>query len=153
MDKGPDNIIDFTSAENKILSDKEKKFVEFIFQGLGKKQAALEAGYAQSAAHVQATRLLKKDKIKKALDRLRSLQHQQTIHTMDKEIESIDAMIQEARERGQIGAAVQAARLKAQMLGYLVDKKEIKTTNLDTMSEDDIVNYLDSLKASYSNPQ
>ena len=72
---------------------------------------------------------------------------------MDKEIESIDAMIHEARERGQIGAAVQAARLKAQMLGYLVDKKEIKTTNLDTMSEDDIVNYLDSLKASYSNPQ
>ena len=70
---------------------------------------------------------------------------------MDKEIESIDAMIQEARDRGQTCAAVQAARLKAQMLGYLVDKKEIKTTNLDTMSDDDIAQYLDSLKASYNN--
>jgi hypothetical protein len=37
------------------------------------------------------------------------------------------------------------------MLGYLVDKKEIKTTNLDTMSDDDIAQYLDSLKASYNN--
>ena len=144
-----DNVIEFSHTENKILSDKEKKFVHGIISGLGKKQAALEAGYAETSAHVQASRLLKKDKILRAVSRARSLQMQQTVHTLDKEIDKLDRLYEAACTKKQLGAAVQAARLKAQLLGYLVEKKEVKHSQFDTMSEDDLIDYLDKLKANY----
>jgi phage terminase small subunit len=144
-----DNVIEFSHTENKILSDKEKKFVHGIISGLGKRQAALEAGYAETSAHVQASRLLKKDKITRAVSRARSLQMQQTVHTLDKEINKLDRLYEAACTKKQLGAAVQAARLKAQLLGYLVEKKEVKHSQFDTMSEDDLIEYLDKLKANY----
>ena len=87
-----DNIIEFSEVENKILSDKEKKFVNNIISGLPKRKAALEAGYAESSAHVQATRLLKKDKILRAVSRGRAVHQQQSIHTLDKEVEKLDVL-------------------------------------------------------------
>ena len=38
-----DNIIEFSEVENKILSDKEKKFVNNIISGLTKKRAAFRS--------------------------------------------------------------------------------------------------------------
>ena len=140
-----DNIIEFSEVENKILSDKEKKFVNNIISGLTKKRAALEAGYAESSAHVQATRLLKKDKILRAVSRGRAVHAQQSIHTLDKEVEKLDVLYEAAVAKKQLGAAVQAARLKAQLLGYLVEKKEVKHSALDTMSDDELITYLDKL--------
>jgi len=35
------------------------------------------------------------------------------------------------------------------LLGYLVEKKEVKHSQFDTMSEDDLIDYLDKLKANY----
>ena len=102
-----DNIIEFSEVENKILSDKEKKFVNNIISGLPKRKAALEAGYAESSAHVQATRLLKKDKILRAVSRGRAVHQQQSIHTLDKEVEKLDVLYEAAVEKKQLGAAVQ----------------------------------------------
>jgi len=49
----------------------------------------------------------------------------------------------------QYTAAVNAVRLKAQLLGFLVEKKEVKTTVLDTMSDDELTKYLDTIKAEH----
>jgi hypothetical protein len=37
-----DNVIEFSPIENKILSDKEKKFVHGIISGLGKRQPPIK---------------------------------------------------------------------------------------------------------------
>ena len=55
-----DNVIEFSHTENKILSDKEKKFVHGIISGLGKRQAALEAGYAENVSSRTSQPPLKK---------------------------------------------------------------------------------------------
>lgn len=145
-----DNIIEFNQVENKILSDKEKKFVNNIISGLGKKQAALEAGYAESSAHVQATRLLKKDKILRAVTRARQIQTQRTVHTVEEEVKKLDGLYAAACDKKQFGAAVQAARLKAQLLGYLVERKDVKVSQVDNMDEGELITYLDKLKLDYS---
>jgi hypothetical protein len=91
------------------------------------------------------TRLLKKDKILRAVSRGRAVHAQQSIHTLDKEVEKLDVLYEAAVAKKQLGAAVQAARLKAQLLGYLVEKKEVKHSVLDTMSDDELITYLDKL--------
>jgi len=44
---------------------------------------------------------------------------------------------------------VNAIRLKAQLLGFLVEKKEIKTNTLDSMSEDDLTQYLTQIRVDH----
>lgn len=52
------------------LNDKQKKFADLYFElNIGTK-AAIAAGYEETSAHVQASRLLKNDKIRDYLDGL-----------------------------------------------------------------------------------
>jgi phage terminase small subunit len=52
------------------LTDKQKKFVEAYFQLSKGTEAAVTAGYAVGSAHVEASRLLKNDKIRNYLEEL-----------------------------------------------------------------------------------
>jgi phage terminase small subunit len=71
------------------LSSMEKKFCEGIAQGKGKKQAAVDAGYSETSAHVQAARNLKKDKIIQYIDRLRADTRRLTSESVSKEVENL----------------------------------------------------------------
>lgn len=52
------------------LTNLQKKFAENIAKGMGKKEAAVEAGYSEKSAHVQASRNLRNDKIKECITEL-----------------------------------------------------------------------------------
>jgi phage terminase small subunit len=52
------------------LTDKQKKFVEAYFEFSKGTHAAVVAGYAVNSAHVEASRLLKNDKIREYLEEL-----------------------------------------------------------------------------------
>jgi len=41
-------------------------------------------------------------------------------------------------------------RLKSQLLGFLIEKKEVRTTVLDTLSDDELTKYLDQIKTEHS---
>ena len=131
------------------LSDLEKKFCEGIAAGKGKREAAVDAGYSPTSAHVQAARNLKKDKIIQYIDRLRTDVRRLTNESVSKEVERLDLLIKDALKDSQYSAAVNAIRLKAQLLGFLVEKKEIKTNSLDTMSEDDLTQYLTQIRVDH----
>ena len=131
------------------LSDLEKKFCEGIAAGKGKREAAIEAGYSPTSAHVQAARNLKKDKIIQYIDRLRTDVRRLTNESVSKEVERLDLLIKDALKDSQYSAAVNAIRLKAQLLGFLVEKKEIKTNTLDSMSEDDLTQYLTQIRVDH----
>jgi phage terminase small subunit len=131
------------------LSDLEKKFCEGIAAGKGKREAAVDAGYSPTSAHVQAARNLKKDKIIQYIDRLRTDVRRLTNESVSKEVERLDLLIKDALKDSQYSAAVNAIRLKAQLLGFLVEKKEIKTNTLDSMSEDDLTQYLTQIRVDH----
>ena len=131
------------------LSDLEKKFCEGIAAGKGKREAAIDAGYSPTSAHVQAARNLKKDKIIQYIDRLRTDVRRMTNESVSKEVERLDLLIKDALKDSQYSAAVNAIRLKAQLLGFLIEKKEIKTNTLDSMSEDELTQYLTQIRVDH----
>jgi len=131
------------------LSDLVKKFCEGIAAGKGKREAAIDAGYSPTSAHVQAARNLKKDKIIQYIDRLRTDVRRLTNESVSKEVERLDLLIKDALKDSQYSAAVNAIRLKAQLLGFLVEKKEIKTNTLDSMSEDELTQYLTQIRVDH----
>jgi len=132
------------------LSSMEKKFCEGIAAGKGKRNAAVDAGYSETSAHVQAARNLKKDKIIQYIDRLRVDARRLTSESVSKEVEKLDIVYKDACAKKQYSAAVNAIRLKSQLLGFLVEKKEVQHSTLDAMNEDEMSTYLDKIEKEHN---
>ena len=132
------------------LSHMEKAFCEGIASGKGKRQAAVDAGYSETSAHVQAARNLKKDKIIQYIDRLRVDARRLTSESVSKEVEKLDKVYADACGKKQYSAAVNAIRLKSQLLGFLVEKKEVQHSTLDSMNDDDLSTYLDQIQKDHN---
>ena len=132
------------------LSSMEKKFCEGIAQGKGKRNAAVDAGYSETSAHVQAARNLKKDKIIQYIDRLRVDARRLTGESVSQEVEKLDIVYKDACAKKQYSAAVNAIRLKAQLLGFLIEKKEVQHSTLDAMNDDEMATYLDKIEKEHN---
>ena len=132
------------------LSSMEKKFCEGIAQGKGKRTSAVDAGYSETSAHVQAARNLKKDKIIQYIDRLRVDARRLTSESVSKEVEKLDIVYKDACSKKQYSAAVNAIRLKSQLLGFLVEKKEVQHSTLDAMNDDEMSTYLDKIEKEHN---
>ena len=132
------------------LSSMEKKFCEGIAQGKGKRTSAVDAGYSETSAHVQAARNLKKDKIIQYIDRLRADARRLTGESVSQEVEKLDVVYKDACAKKQYSAAVNAIRLKAQLLGFLIEKKEVQHSTLDAMNDDDLSTYLSKIEKEHN---
>ena len=132
------------------LSSMEKKFCEGIAQGKGKRTSAVDAGYSETSAHVQAARNLKKDKIIQYIDRLRVDARRLTSESVSKEVEKLDIVYKDACSKKQYSAAVNAIRLKSQLLGFLIEKKEVQHSTLDAMNDDEMSTYLDKIEKDHN---
>ncbi len=132
------------------LSSMEKKFCEGIAQGKGKRTSAVDAGYSETSAHVQAARNLKKDKIIQYIDRLRVDARRLTGESVSQEVEKLDIVYKDACAKKQYSAAVNAIRLKAQLLGFLIEKKEVQHSTLDAMNDDEMATYLDKIEKEHN---
>ncbi len=132
------------------LTSMEKKFCEGIAQGKGKRTSAVDAGYSETSAHVQAARNLKKDKIIQYIDRLRVDARRLTSESVSKEVEKLDIVYKDACAKKQYSAAVNAIRLKSQLLGFLVEKKEVQHSTLDAMNDDEMSTYLDKIEKDHN---
>ena len=132
------------------LTSMEKKFCEGIAQGKGKRTSAVDAGYSETSAHVQAARNLKKDKIIQYIDRLRVDARRLTGESVSQEVEKLDIVYKDACAKKQYSAAVNAIRLKAQLLGFLIEKKEVQHSTLDAMNDDEMATYLDKIEKEHN---
>jgi hypothetical protein len=90
-------------------------------------------------------RNLKKDKIIQYIDRLRVDARRLTSESVSKEVEKLDKVYAEACGKKQYSAAVNAIRLKSQLLGFLIEKKEVQHSTLDAMNDDEMSSYLDKI--------
>ena len=59
-------------------------------------------------------------------------------------------MYADACGKKQYSAAVNAIRLKSQLLGFLVEKKEVQHSTLDAMNDDDLSTYLDQIQKDHN---
>jgi hypothetical protein len=95
-------------------------------------------------------RNLKKDKIIQYIDRLRADTRRLTSESISKEVEKLDNVYKNAIDKKQYTAAVNAIRLKSQLLGFLVEKKEVQHSTLDTMNDDELAKYLEQIKSDHN---
>jgi hypothetical protein len=93
---------------------------------------------------------LKKDKIIQYIDRLRADTRRLTSESISKEVEKLDNVYKNAIDKKQYTAAVNAIRLKSQLLGFLVEKKEVQHSTLDTMNDDELTKYLEQIKTDHN---
>jgi hypothetical protein len=105
--------------------------------------SSMERAFCEGIAQA---RNLKKDKIIQYIDRLRADTRRLTSESISKEVEKLDEVYRDACTKKQYSAAVNAIRLKSQLLGFLVEKKEVQHSTLDAMSDDDMAKYLDQIK-------
>jgi len=56
----------------------------------------------------------------------------------------------EASAKKQYSAAVNAIRLKSQLLGFLIEKKEVQHSTLDAMNDDEMSTYLDKIEKDHN---
>jgi hypothetical protein len=68
-----------------------------------------------------------------------------TSESVSQEVEKLDKVYAEACGKKQYSAAVNAIRLKSQLLGFLIEKKEVQHSTLDAMNDDEMSSYLDKI--------
>lgn len=101
------------------LSIREAAFAaQYVAKHGNGTQAAIAAGYAPSAAHVAASRLIRRGKVKRQIDRL-TRKHE---ITADRVLTRLDNLSAKAEERGNFPAAVRAEELIGKSLGMWVDR-------------------------------
>ena len=108
------------------LSIREAAFAaQYVAKHGNGTQAAIAAGYAPSAAHVAASRLIRRGKVKRRIDRL-TRKHE---ITADRVLTRLDNLSAKAEESGNYPAAVRAEELIGKSLGMWVDRSV--SVNLD----------------------
>lgn len=109
-------------TKQKIVSDKQRRFIEEYIIDMNATKAAIRAGYSEKTASEQSCRLLTYEHIKIALQEKRAeIADKCDITVMDliKELEEARGL---AIDSMQSSAAVAATMGKAKMLGFLTDK-------------------------------
>jgi phage terminase small subunit len=120
------------------LTPKQAAFCQEWIKDHNGTQAAIRAGYSKKTANEQAARLLAKASIKAELERLQARiadEANVTVQSLLREAEEARIIAQRA---GQASAMVSASKLKAQLTGALVERREVDVTAhawLDAHSE------------------
>lgn len=106
------------------LDVREEKFARFVAQGLTQTEAARQAGYSQGAAHVQASRLMKRDTVR---ERIAQLMAPIDVETAKKDhIDRLSQLRDRALSKGQLSAAIKAEELRGKVLGLYVEQSVVQ---------------------------
>lgn len=111
----------------KTLSLREQKFVDCFIQTNGNlRKAAIDAGYSENGAARSAFRLLKKNRIKEAIEAAKAKLAQENQYTRDRMFKELQDIIREAQagEYPNFAAVLKAKEMQCKMLGYLEPEKE-----------------------------
>jgi hypothetical protein len=104
----------------------EALFAAGIVKGLSKKAAALAAGCPESTANHSATRLYKKPAVQAAIESARKELQTKTCYGVQECVREIDDAIVFARANKNSMAVAALLKLKAQLMGLLIDKLDVR---------------------------
>ena len=138
------------------LSEKQRRFVLFLVHSEGLKtatQCAIDAGYAPGSARVRASELQHPEKsplTAKAIEMERRAVLDRYKCSQDRSLATLARIRDAASSAGNYNAAVAAETRRGQIAGLYVDKKEILTGRIDSMSREEVEKKLQDLKEQYS---
>ena len=133
------------------LTDKQRIFVQIYTENEGRltpTECARQAGYAEDRANTTASELLNGKRFPKVVEAVlaRRAEIQKTHEVkLDKHVQELARLREKSLAEKSYSAAVNAERLRGQAAGLYIDRKEIRTGSIDSMSRDDVLKALKEL--------
>jgi hypothetical protein len=126
-----------------ILSNaRHERFAQEVASGSSQSEAYDAAGFRSStpaATKANASRLMSRPEVRERVAELQLAQGRQSEIKRADLIEMLLADRERAHAHRQIAAAVRAAELIGKIIGMFVDRREIRTSPLDTLDYEELV--------------
>ena len=133
------------------LTDKQRVFVKIYAENEGRltpTECARQAGYKEERANVTASELLNGKRFPKVVDAVlkRRAELEKTHEVkLQKHVQELARLREKSLVEKSFSAAVNAERLRGQSAGLYIDRKEIRTGSIDSMSRDEVLKSLKEL--------
>ena len=133
------------------LTDKQRIFVKIYTENEGRltpTECARQAGYKEDRANTTASELLNGKRFPKVVEAViaRRAEIEKTHEVkLNKHVQELARLREKALGEKSYSAAVNAERLRGQAAGLYIDRKEIRTGSIDSMSRDDVLKQLKEL--------
>jgi|TARA_R110000765_G_scaffold87214_2_gene167338 phage terminase small subunit len=130
------------------LNSKQKKFCREYLKGQTATDSAIKAGYTKDrkGAKTQGSVLLNHNPmVRNYLIDLEITASQKDAISLENHLSTLHDLREEAKDQGQISAAITAEVHRGKAGGLYIDRREILTAKIDLMSKDDILTRLEDL--------
>ena len=133
------------------LTDKQRVFVKIYSENEGRltpTECARQAGYKEDRANITASELLNGKRFPKVVDAIikRRAEIEKTHEVkLNKHVQELARLRERSLSEKSYSAAVNAERLRGQAAGLYIDRKEIRTGSIDSMSREDVLKQLKEL--------
>ena len=130
------------------LTDKQRIFVKIYTENEGRMTAtecARQAGYSENSADVTASQLLNGKRYPKVVEAVLAKRAElEKTHEvkLNKHVQELARLREKALGEKSYSAAVNAERLRGQAAGLYIDRKEIRTGSIDSMSREEVLKKL-----------
>jgi len=130
------------------LTDKQQIFVKIFTDNEGRMtptECARQAGYSEASANVTSSQLLNGKRYPKVVDAViaRRAEIEKTHEVkLNKHVQELARLREKALGEKSYSAAVNAERLRGQAAGLYIDRKEIRTGSIDSMSREEVLSKL-----------
>ena len=130
------------------LTDKQQIFVKIFAENEGRltpTECARQAGYSEGSANVTSSQLLNGKRYPKVVDAIikRRAEIEKTHEVkLNKHVQELARLREKSLQEKSYSAAVNAERLRGQAAGLYIDRKEIRTGSIDSMSREEVLNKL-----------
>ena len=148
---GATNMAKRYPIRNDGLTDKQRIFVQIYTENEGRltpTECARQAGYAEDRANTTASELLNGKRFPKVVEAVlaRRAEIQKTHEVkLDKHVQELARLREKALNEKSYSAAVNAERLRGQAAGLYIDRKEIRTGSIDSMSREEVLKALSDI--------
>ena len=148
---GATNMAKRYPIRNDGLTDKQRIFVQIYTENEGRltpTECARQAGYAEDRANTTASELLNGKRFPKVVEAVlaRRAELQKTHEVkLDKHVQELARLREKSLAEKSYSAAVNAERLRGQAAGLYIDRKEIRTGSIDSMSREEVLKALSDI--------
>ena len=148
---GDTNMAKRYPIRNDGLTDKQRVFVKIYAENEGRltpTECARQAGYAEDRANTTASELLNGKRFPKVVEAVlaRRAELQKTHEVkLDKHVQELARLREKSLAEKSYSAAVNAERLRGQAAGLYIDRKEIRTGSIDSMSREEVLKALSDI--------
>ena len=130
------------------LNSKQKLFCKEYLKGQTATESAIKAGYTKDrkGAKTQGSVLLNHNPVvRNYLIDLEIAASQKDAVSLEDHLSTLHDLREEAKDQGQISAAITAEAHRGKAGGLYIDRREILTAKIDMMSKDDLLTRLEDL--------